>query len=126
MSRKNMPAIFQGQDVLLAIASNIDASSYTEVEFRMWAGWDNNSVTKKLSDGDISVTTSNSKSTFNVTIADTDTDSLQAGDYRLEMRGTDSTGAYRVAEFRPNRIRLLPSSWSSLVKNTGSDYTRYP
>jgi hypothetical protein len=107
--------IFQGEDKALTISSDIDLTSHTEIEFGI--DFPNGVVIKTLSSGKISNVTPDN---YVVQMDASDTDTVEAGTYKYQVRVTDSTGLKNIGKFQPNKLRLKESIF--LPVGSGKDY----
>ena len=106
--------IFQGDDEIITVESNIDLSTATEIE---WAIDTQPQIVKTLTGGHISDV---STSQFLVAIDAADTASVTAGNYKYQCQATIA-GKIKHGRFTPNKIILRNSIFTD--EGSGRDYS---
>lgn len=106
--------VYQGENKDIVVPTNIDLSSYTEIEFRVDTP---SQIIKKLSNGEISGVTS---SQFTVAIIPGDTETVEAGNYKFQVLATASDGKLTLGKFKPDRFTVEDSIFTTI--GSGNDY----
>jgi len=106
--------LFQGEDKTITVLTNIDLTSYTEIEFNI----DTPTQIKKTKTG--GGITGITASQFSVQIDAGDTETVPAGSYKFQARGTDSSSKKVNGKFQPNKLVVKDSIFVS--QGSGKDY----
>jgi hypothetical protein len=107
------PTIFQGADKSFVFESGTDLTSATEIEFTIDTP---TQIKKTLGGGGVNNVTATQ---FQVDIASADTESVESGGYKYQVRATIG-GLLRQGKFKPNRFTILDSVFTDI--GSGNDY----
>jgi len=106
--------IFQGNDQVIVVESNIDLTTATEVEFRIDT---QPQIVKTLTGGQVTDVTTTQ---FSVAIDAADTASVAAGRYKFQCR-TTIAGDTLNGRFTPDKIIIRDSIFTN--EGSGNDYS---
>lgn len=106
--------IYQDNDQVIVVESNLDISTATEIEFRIDT---QPQIVKTLSGGQITGVTTTQ---FSVAIDASDTASVAAGRYKFQCR-TTIDGDILNGRFTPDKIILRNSIFTN--EGSGNDYS---
>ena len=107
-------SLYQGEDKTIVVNTNEDLTTATEIEFRIDCS---PQVVKTLTGGGISGVTATG---YAIALEPGDTTNIDAGEYKIQSRYTDSGGNINHGKFVPNKLKLIESIFVN--PNSGNDY----